>query len=585
MADIDSLFKKPGLPGVKRKFEAQANPAEIYKSVKLTSDRDAKGIERNATVENDEGNNGLAGPELPQDEEVPEPEDEEGRFFGSGVTRDTADVLDFIEERDKEEYTPEKIDSAWLRRLALNFEKKISRNAELRAKFEDDPQKFMSSEADLDADVKGLSVLSDHPELYEEFAKLGCVASLVNLVAHENTDIAIDAIEIIAWMTGEDVQAEQSQFDALVDALFEADLANLLVQNLDRLDDSNEADVGGVYDSLNIVENLAYNAAGAEKLVQGSTLLTWLLQRIQKVESSVSGNKQYAAEVLAILQQSSMNNRASFATLGGVDILLQLLSAYRKRDPAKGTEEEEFVENLFDCLTCVTETEAGKSKFVEAEGVELCLIMLREAKFSKTRALRVLNHAVNGFNGTSVCERLVKVAGLKTLFATFMKSPDQATTEHALGIFAAMLRRLPGDSAPRIRTLAKFMEKNYEKLGKLVKIRHHYAARLQPVDSQIRQDRMGLSPDEAEARADDWLSRRLEAGLFCLQTTDLILAWLSAEDAGAGKYISDALAERDESVGDVKKSLTEMLSGVKDAKSEEEMVEADMLRTLLDFLL
>lgn len=38
---------------------------------------------------------------------------------------------------------PEKIDVAWLRKLALNFEKKISKNAELRAKFEDTPQKYV----------------------------------------------------------------------------------------------------------------------------------------------------------------------------------------------------------------------------------------------------------------------------------------------------------------------------------------------------------------------------------------------------------------------------------------------------------
>lgn len=36
---------------------------------------------------------------------------------------------------------PEKFDSAWVRRFALNFEKKISKNAELRGKFENDPQK------------------------------------------------------------------------------------------------------------------------------------------------------------------------------------------------------------------------------------------------------------------------------------------------------------------------------------------------------------------------------------------------------------------------------------------------------------
>lgn len=312
--------------------------------------------------------------------------------------------------------------------------------------------------------------------------------------------------------------------------------------------------------------------------------MKWLLSRIQKIESPVSQNKQYSAEILAILQQSSLANRDSLAEMDGVDILLQLLSTYRKRDPAKDTEEEEFVENLFDCLTCVVENDVGKTKFVEAEGVELCLIMLREGKFSKTRALRVLDHATGGANGVVACEKVVEAAGLKTIFATFMKSSDQATVEHVLGIFAAMLRRLPGDSAPRIRTLAKFMEKNYEKVGKLVKLRRDYAKRLQPVDLQIREERAGLKPEDAEAQADEWLSRRLDAGLFCLQTTDVILAWLIAEDAGAHKFIAAALAERDEGPGDVSKTLEEQLEGLSDAKSEEENVEADMLRTLLDFL-
>ena len=79
--------------------------------------------------------------------------------------------------------------------------------------------RFMSSEADLDADLKALSVLTEHPELYEEFAKLGCVASLVSLLSHENTDIAIDALEVISELTDEDVEAEQEQWDILVDAM------------------------------------------------------------------------------------------------------------------------------------------------------------------------------------------------------------------------------------------------------------------------------------------------------------------------------------------------------------------------------
>ena len=104
-----------------------------------------------------------AGPDMPPDENDEEgQEDEEGRFFGGGITRHTRDVLDFVDEQDQDESVksivvihghgreadwvcqkPEKIDIAWLRRLALNFEKRISKNAELRAKFEGTPQKYV----------------------------------------------------------------------------------------------------------------------------------------------------------------------------------------------------------------------------------------------------------------------------------------------------------------------------------------------------------------------------------------------------------------------------------------------------------
>ena len=69
-------------------------------------------------------------------------DDADGRFFGGGVTRNTADIMDFIDEREKIDTQSEKIDGIWLRKLALNFEKKISKNTELRAKFEDSPQKY-----------------------------------------------------------------------------------------------------------------------------------------------------------------------------------------------------------------------------------------------------------------------------------------------------------------------------------------------------------------------------------------------------------------------------------------------------------
>jgi beta-catenin-like protein 1 len=145
------------------------------------------------------------------------------------------------------------------------------------------------------------------------------------------------------------------------------------------------------------------------------------LDRIRKPESPLTQNKQYAAEILAILLQSSSQNLLRFIKTDGIDLLLQLLSAYRKRDPAKDSEEEEYVENLFDALTCTVDEDEGKERFIEGEGVELCLIMLREGKMSKSRALRVLDHALGGQSGGASCERFVEAAGLKTVFGMFMK--------------------------------------------------------------------------------------------------------------------------------------------------------------------
>ena len=51
-------------------------------------------------VDENEDDGTVAGPEIPDDlEEGPE-DDEEGRFFGGGISNDTAEVLNFIDERE-----------------------------------------------------------------------------------------------------------------------------------------------------------------------------------------------------------------------------------------------------------------------------------------------------------------------------------------------------------------------------------------------------------------------------------------------------------------------------------------------------
>ena len=608
MASIDDLFRKPNaLP--KRKHE---DPTKAFsntlsnKSTKLTegsSPRSSTNGSHETTPSSfSNGSNGkaafvqdevadeeddiAAGPALPPgDPEDEEGDDEEGRFFGGGVTKQERDVIDYIEKTENGE-SEEKIDATWLRRTAINFERKINKNAELRAKYENDPMKFVASETDLDAEIKALSLLSEHGDLYAEFVKIGSVDSLVALLAHENTDIAIGVCELIAELTDEDSSTTEEQWRTLVHALLKADLVDLLVSNLGRLNEANENDRAGVYHILNVLENIMSETENSDFVGSKEALMEWLLSRIKKPDpearAKVGQNRQYAAEILAILLQSSKKNRDRIASKNGVDALLELVSAYRKRDPEKDSDEEEFAENLFDCLACAVEERFAGEKLIDGEGVELILIMLREGRLAKARALRVLDHALSGGNATKVAIRLVDAAGLKTIFGLLIKGQkmERSLVEHLIGILASLLRFLPGGSAQRIRTLAKFVENDYEKISKMVQLRKEYKARLSKADDEIRKDREGLTKAESEERADEWFSRRLDAGLFSLQAIELILSWMVAEDQGARQTITVLLGE--DGLKGLERSLKDQLQGIDpgggdEAKATEEMLEALIL--------
>lgn len=610
MTSIEDLFK--GANGAtKRKFEnpREADPTQAYKSVKLSSESDVK---HSATVADEDDDDDEAGPSLPPDfdgDEDEDGDDDEGRFFGGGLDEDAKDAMDYLDAQDGEDaIRDEKYDSAWLRKLCLNFEKKVNKNASLRAKYEDDPTKFMESEGDLDEGIKSLSTLSEHAELYEEFAKNTAAAKLVELLAHENTDIAIAAIEMISELTDEDVGGEQEQWDALVTAFLEADLLSLLISNFSRFDETDSVDASGVYHSLSVIENLLSQPSNTDVIGKESTLVKWLLERVQKQEKPTTQNKQYASEILSILTQSSRPNRIHITEANGVEIFLTNLAPYRRDDPEKDSDEEEYMENMFNCLSSIVEEPTGKAKFLEAEGVELCLLLVRDGKTSKSRSLKVLDHAC-GYaedgpaadtqtNGTgskgkaaseptpnsamTVCEKLVESRGLKPMFSTFMKTKkhDPEQTEHILGIFASLLRSLPGYSDTRFRLLAKFLEKDYEKINKLVSLRRDYAGRVAAFDAKLQDRKRGLSKQEQDEMEMENIPTRLSEGLYCLERIDAVLAWLVAEDDGAKAATIKALSERDEGLKDVKKTLKAQLDG----NMEVEKAEREMLETLVGFL-
>ncbi len=112
---------------------------------------------------------------------------------------------------------------------------------------------------------------------------------------------------------------------------------DLLVSNLARLDEKEETDSQGIFHILGTFENLlSFMPPLSEQVVQETTLLKWLLDRIQV--KAYDSNKQYASEILSILLQESRDNRLRLAEMDGMDALLKVLSVCRSLLTCPGRE-------------------------------------------------------------------------------------------------------------------------------------------------------------------------------------------------------------------------------------------------------
>ncbi|PKI83667.1 hypothetical protein MVES1_002464 [Malassezia vespertilionis] len=569
--DVGKLFNLPSVSSAsvnKRKWNAPAGrPLDAIKEPPLADDNGSK----RARVDDEDEE----GPQFASDNaDYFEDDDEEGRFFGGGLTDEQQQILEIMNRdggQGAEAVQDNSTQLTELRKQLLQLEKTISKNQEMRLKYPDNPQRFIGSEADLDAELRALVVLTtDYARLYPEFVRLNGVGSVLELLSHENADIAGAAIHVLEELTDGDVLDEDLAGDAklsgvdamhlLVRTVRESQGLALLVSNLSRFHDRRpsaddvaalanyESDFQGVYYTLSLLENVvALQPDASEELVSTTSILPWLMERIQA--SHFDQNKAYAGELLAILLHDNTPNRAAFGEQGGVDALLRTIAPFRKRDPTD-EEETEFMENCFDALCSALLYDANKKQFLDDEGIELMVLILRDKKQARLRAIKLLDHALGGAYGVASCERLVQALGLKYLFPIFMlpteaagKHKHHATStqdmEHILGIFASLLHNLASDSLPRIRVLAKFVEQQFAKLDRLMELRDATLHRLAVLDRSAAQEKRIWAEQGLDAtdQAELLYLRRMESGLYSLQLIDYILAWLAMEDDGAHSHI------------------------------------------------
>ncbi|KAJ3280005.1 hypothetical protein HK104_000993 [Borealophlyctis nickersoniae] len=566
--NVDAIFKAPLPQGSKRKMPPNPDDANLKKAKTDVDETDmhdeedyrtgwGPGARRETNHGNGEEANGSAADG-----------EEDDRFHGSGLSEDQQRIWDIV---DAGEEAPATVDLPTLKKMVLKFERAINKNQELRVKYPDDPMKFINSEADLDDEIKTMTTVSAAPELYPHLVELGTHTSILSLLSHENTDIAIAAVGLMDELTDEDVVAETSEagedgMAALVKAWVDNDALDLIVQNLTRLNENESQgdDKQGVFSTLSVIENfISVDSKITETVLEKTNFLQWLLHRIRV--RGFDSNKQYASEVLAILLQDSRANRLKLGELGGVGVLLQVTASYKKKDP-KDPDEIEMMENVFDCLCSVLAEPENKRKFVEEEGLELMLIMIKEKKMSRMRALKVLDHALLGrIESREFSTRFVEILGLKTLFAVFMQKGmkkykkeykafseteadgkscgtemihynfanfTKSSAEHVISILSSLFRNLP-DPSSRTRLVLKFIENDFEKLDRLMELHQQYSNRVAHIDEEIQKSKQERESqdggDEDEDKDDDYL-KRLDGGLFVLQLVDFILGYCCVEE-------------------------------------------------------
>ncbi|KAL6345683.1 hypothetical protein AAG906_017419 [Vitis piasezkii] len=453
-------------------------------------------------------------------------------------------------------------------------ERRLRDNIEARLKYPDQPDKFADSEIELHEEIQRLKTLAGGPELYPDLVNLNVIPSILGLLSHDNSDIAVDVVGLLQDLTDEDVLEDNDEpARVLVDALIENNVLELLVQNLTRLSEFDPDEMAAVYATLATLENLIeVKPAVAEMVCERTKLMRWLLGKIKVRE--FDSNKQYASEILAILLQNSAANQRRLGQMNGVDVVLQAVAMYKSRDP-KTADEEEMVENLFDCLCCLLMPLENKERFVRAEGVELMIIIMKQKKLAYGSAIRALDFAMTKY--PPACERFVDVLGLKTAFAAFMgKIPmskknkkeryQEELEERIISLIASLFGGILRGSR-RDRLLSKFVENECEKIDRLMELYIRYSDRVKAETERMNQ----LKLDDLEMDEDERYNRRLEVGLYTLQLISIILGHLwSSENPRMRARIELLLNQQRITKEDIKDVLQEYHDNIGDVDGPEE---------------
>ena len=394
----------------------------------------------------------------------------------------------------------EEIDSQFdektLSELLKSIRKKYDSDIMLRNKYKNDSMKYCTIEEELHEDLVVLQRLAAYPNLLSSFISNSGIEIIILILTHPNIDIISAMLSLIVEITESDFLNDIEDAKSFIELLISNSIFDRIAETLYKIS-PNDEDASQYYsDILGIFENFVDVYEKSADLIGGTKAIEWMLQMIRSSSNVDSADIAegdvclFCSEVLAMLVQFSDENKKRFAKMEGVPILVNVIVNIKENTNRKILigNQEEFANNIVDCICSALLFEENKKMFAIADGVNIMIDFMRENNTFRHLGIKVLNFAIQNSKENAI--QFVESNGLCVLFPYFMskgmkKIKKEIATkgeESSIEIIVNLLRYVNGVNYDRV--IFKFKENKNEKIKQLIEV---YYIRYKDTDEYLTQ--------------------------------------------------------------------------------------------------
>lgn len=375
----------------------------------------------------------------------------------------------------------------------------------------------MDSETKLNELVKQISniTLADFP-LYNDFIRLSN-DSLIQIISHPNNDIINQFIIVFNDLIDHEYEDDQQ---ALLQFIKNQQILKFLWRYLSTTE---QDDISIKITILSIFNELAnYEDEELRKdLFEFNQFTEFLSDSIRQTQT-VDEISEYHELIIDYIFKIESWDKVRFVDNHSylIEVLLIQLSHFSTVQPEEGSAQENFIDSISGLLSSMITTKKGRSTFLQLEGFELLLIIIKNGDWGFRTFVKISNYLIESINDSNNVQLSISIIEtnffLNNVFKILKVTKDRDDLYQILKILVKLIIFLPFNSDQRIRLINKLVTKNFKSLNVILKIESKYDQNVSKIDGNYSFNELYLE--------------KIESGLDILQQISIFKSWLLIED-------------------------------------------------------